>query len=105
MTTSESKRSLILKQVVVETNDGFIFREKRKDIGLTYQRLDSKKKPRYSFEQKFGSITLELSRSFVLVERRYPTFVDMIAKFGGFSRVITFVIFTFVSLHHFITME
>lgn len=41
----------------------------------------------------------------LIVQRRYPTFVDMIAKFGGMSRVITFVIFTIVSVHHLVVME
>ena len=50
-------------------------------------------------------MTYELGKSAIVVERRYPTFVDMIAKFGGFSRVITFFIFTFVSLHQFVLME
>lgn len=53
----------------------------------------------------FGSINFELDRSMLVIERRYPTFVDMISKFGGLSRVITFIIYTFVSLHHLITME
>lgn len=64
-----------------------------------------KQKPRRSNDLPFGSITFELGKSALIVQRRYPTFVDMIAKFGGTSRVITFVIFTAVSIHHLIVME
>lgn len=50
-------------------------------------------------------MTFELDKTVQIVQRRYPTFVDMIAKFGGLARVITFFIFSFVSLHHLVVME
>lgn len=62
-------------------------------------------KPRFDPVAPFGSVIFELDSKTLVIERRYPTFVDMIAKFGGMSRVISFFIFTFVSIHHLVVME
>ena len=72
---------------------------------MTYKDIEYKQKPRIGTNLPFGQITFELDKTVQLVQRRYPTFVDMIAKFGGLSRVITFFIFTFVSIHHLIVLE
>ena len=34
-----SKREIMLKQIVAETDDGFILRNKRKNVGLTYKSM------------------------------------------------------------------
>ena len=31
-----------MKQIISETDDGFIFRDKRKDVGLTYKSMEYK---------------------------------------------------------------
>ena len=67
--------------------------------------MEYKQKPRFGTSSPFGSVTFELEKTVQIVQRRYPTFVDMIAKFGGLARVITFFIFSFVSLHHLVVME
>lgn len=53
----------------------------------------------------FGSAAIMLDQSALVVNRRYPTFVDTIAKCGGMARVISFIIFTVMSLHHQVTLE
>lgn len=100
-----TKRNIFFKQVVVSTDDGVIFRSKRKDISLTFEGTIQKQRTRMEDGAPLGSIAYELDRSALLIERRYPTFLDMISRFGGISRVITFIIFSFVSLHHLVTME
>lgn len=99
------KRRITVTQIISETDDGFIFRKKRKDFGLTFKDIDQKLRPRFDANSPFGSVTFELEKTVQIVQRRYPTFVDMIAKFGGLARVITFFIFSFVSLHHLVVME
>lgn len=99
------KRKVFLKQIISETDDGVIFRDKREDKGLTYKNMEYKQKPRFGAVLPFGSVTFELEKTVLVVQRRYPTFIDMIAKFGGLARVITFFIFSFVSVHHLIVME
>ena len=78
-----SKRKIIHTQVVAETNDGVIFREKKRQFGLIFKDMEYKQKPRLTDDQPFGQFTFELDKTVQLVQRRYPTFVDMIAKFGG----------------------
>lgn len=36
------KRRVVMKQIISETDDGFIFRDKRKDVGLTYKSMEYK---------------------------------------------------------------
>ena len=91
--------------VISETDDGFALRNKRKDFGLSYKDIEIREKPRFDQVSSFGSVSFELQRTVQMVQRRYPTFVDMIAKFGGLSRVVTFFIFSFVGFHHLIVME
>ena len=101
----DSKTKMIFKQVVVQTLDGFFFRSKKKDLSLTFKGADQNQKTRLLADGSFGSITFELDRSVLIIERIYPTFIDMISKFGGLSRVISFFIFSFISLHHLVVME
>ena len=100
-----SKRRMILKQIIAETDDGFFLRNKRKDFGLSFKDIYYGQRPRFDTASPFGSVSFELDRAVQIVQRRYPTFVDMIARFGGLSRVITFFIFSLVGLHHLVVMD
>lgn len=99
------KRKVFLKQIISETDDGVIFRDKRQDKGLTFKTMGYKQKPRFGTASAFGSVEFGLEKTVLVVQRRYPTLVDTIAKFGGLARVITFFVFSFVSIHHLIVME
>lgn len=90
---------------MAETDDGIILRQKRRDFGLTLKDVEYKQRTRFDTAAPFGSFAFELDRTTLVIQRRYPTLVDMISKFGGMSRVITFFIFTFVSIHQLVVME
>jgi hypothetical protein len=60
---------------------------------------------RISDDSPFGAIAFELDKSKMFVQRRYPTFIDMIAKFGGIARLVIITVFSCVSLHHVVVMQ
>lgn len=100
-----SKRSIIFQQIIVETSDGFLWRNRRKDISLTQKDTIQKMRTRESVHSPFGIITFELDNSKTIVDRRYATFIEMLGRFGGIARVIIISVFTLISLHHAIVMQ
>lgn len=66
-TSFSSSRRMLLKQIISETNDGFIFRKTREDIGLTFKDIEYKKKPRLDQVSPFGTITFELDSTVQII--------------------------------------
>lgn len=100
-----SKRSIIFQQILVETNDGVIIRGKRNDINLTQKETLEKSSSRIDQNSMFGTINLELDKSVLIVQRIYPTFVDMLADFGGMCKSIISSFFLVLTLHHLVHFE
>ena len=58
-----SKRRMILKQIISETDDGFFLRHKRKDFGLSFKDVYYSQKPRFDTASPFGSVSFELDKA------------------------------------------
>lgn len=83
---------IFLRQIVVQTKFGFIFKRTREDIGAVTLEGIMSKKARVSEDEPLGIYSIELSDKVQFVVRSYPTFLDTITKIGGTIEAIAFVI-------------
>lgn len=99
------KTRIFLKQVILETQDGFLARSASEERGLVISEGVFSKSPRISEDQPLGIFTFELSNKTLFVWRSYPTFLDLIGDMGGIIEVFSFISYCFMVVYSSVVFE
>lgn len=100
-----SKQKIILKQIVVETEDGLIFKSVKEQTGVVSTQSIFSRKNRFSEDQPIGLYTVELSNKVQIVRRTYPSLLDVMGNVGGMVESLILFIFFFVGFYAGLVLE
>lgn len=101
----EVRSSLVLQQEVIQTFDGAILRNKTEQKALHFINFEYSSRPYISQDQPFVTVRIKLSDSILRVQRTYPTILNTISDIGRLFRVLSFLVFAIISVHHEIVLE
>ena len=102
---STGKTRIFLKQIILETQEGFLLKSAKEMRGLITSEGVFSKSPRISEDQPLGIYTFELSDKTLFVWRSYPTFLDLIGDIGGIVEVLLFISYCFMIIYSRVVFE